>query len=566
MSDTTRNILYILGGLGLFLYGMELMSDSLKRSAGNKMRSIIEKTTNTPIKAIIMGVLLTVIMQSSSATTVLVIGLVTAGLMTLKQSVGVIFGANIGTTVTSIIIGLPIADYALLMIFVSVVMIFFFKRKIIRNIGSVILGLGLIFFGLEVMSDGLKSVVNNPYVQDLFMLFSDTSNRAFWLFGVTFGTLFTAFIQSSSASIGIIQKLYHMNATTGIATFSLIGALPLILGANIGTTITSVMASINGSIESRRLSAIHIMFNLLGTVIFLILLWPYYHVVSWVESTFLTQYSMGTLAFAHILMNVVTTVILFFFMDKLIDLSSWLIKEKKRTDELEVIFNESLLQETPSLALYYVKKGINKMGSIARDYFFLTRQYSFENSSESLTRAEKYEHTLDDYDKRLHDYMINLVRKNELSFKDSNRLSRDLDTIRDFERIGDHLTNLVGFFKNRYEENQVLSEGGIEDLRQYYKVLEEMFDMTMASFVYNDVEKAKLAIEYETVTDKLEEKFRLNYVERLKKGELNFTSKTNYVEILSNMERIGDHLKNIAENIINPSRVSRLDDEEVTFK
>ncbi len=566
MSDTTRNILYILGGLGLFLYGMELMSDSLKRSAGNKMRSIIEKATNTPIKAIIMGVLLTVIMQSSSATTVLVIGLVTAGLMTLKQSVGVIFGANIGTTVTSIIIGLPIADYALLMIFVSVVMLFFFKRKIIRNIGSVILGLGLVFFGLEVMSDGLKSVVNNPYVQDLFMLFSDTSNRAFWLFGVTFGTLFTAFIQSSSASIGIIQKLYHMNATTGIATFSLIGALPLILGANIGTTITSVMASINGSIESRRLSAIHIMFNLLGTVIFLILLWPYYHVVSWVESTFLTQYSMATLAFAHILMNVVTTVILFFFMDKLIDLSSWLIKEKKRTDELEVIFNESLLQETPSLALYYVKKGINKMGSIARDYFFLTRQYSFENSSESLTRAEKYEHTLDDYDKRLHDYMINLVRKNELSFKDSNRLSRDLDTIRDFERIGDHLTNLVGFFKNRYEENQVLSEGGIEDLRQYYKVLEEMFDMTMASFVYNDVEKAKLAIEYETVTDKLEEKFRLNYVERLKNGELNFTSKTNYVEILSNMERIGDHLKNIAENIINPSRVSRLDDEEVTFK
>jgi phosphate:Na+ symporter len=566
MSDTTRNILYILGGLGLFLYGMELMSDSLKRSAGNKMRSIIEKTTNTPIKAILMGVLLTVIIQSSSATTVIVIGLVTAGLMTLKQSVGVIFGANIGTTVTSIIIGLPIADYALLMIFVSVVMLFFFKRKIIRNIGSVILGLGLIFFGLEVMSDGLKSVVNNPYVQDLFMLFSDTSNRAFWLFGVTFGTLFTAFIQSSSASIGIIQKLYHMNATTGIATFSLIGALPLILGANIGTTITSVMASINGSIESRRLSAIHIMFNVLGTVIFLILLWPYYHVVSWVESTFLTQYSMATLAFAHILMNVVTTVILFFFMDKLIDLSSWLIKEKKRTDELEVIFNESLLQETPSLALYYVKKGINKMGSIARDYFFLTRQYSFENSSESLTRAEKYEHTLDDYDKRLHDYMINLVRKNELSFKDSNRLSRDLDTIRDFERIGDHLTNLVGFFKNRYEENQVLSEGGIEDLRQYYKVLEEMFDMTMASFVYNDVEKAKLAIEYETVTDKLEEKFRLNYVERLKKGELNFTSKTNYVEILSNMERIGDHLKNIAENIINPSRVSRLDDEEVTFK
>jgi len=179
-----------------------------------------------------------------------------------------------------------------------------------------------------------------------------------------------------------------------------------------------------------------------------------------------------------------------------------------------------------------------------------------------VDKAEAIENTLDDYDKRLHDYMIKLVRNNSLSEKDSNRLSRDLDTIRDFERIGDHLTNLVGFFKNRYNENQVLSKGGEEDLRHYYRILEEMFDVTLASFVFNDVEKAKIAIEYETLTDKLEEKFRLSYVERLKAGELNFTSKTNYVEILSNLERIGDHLKNIAENIINPMRVPRLDTED----
>lgn len=555
----TENILYILGGVAIFLYGIELMGDGLKKSAGNKIRSIIEKTTNTPIKGILVGILLTGLLQSSSGVTVLVIGLVGAGLMTLKQAVGVIFGANIGTTITSILIGLPIADYALLFIFVGVIMIFFFKKPLIRNLGGTLLGFGLIFFGLDTMEIGLRPIVATEQVSDLFLLFSDTSNNFFWFFGVTFGTLFTAFIQSSSASIGIIQKLYHMNVEAGVVTFTLWGALPMILGANIGTTITGFLASINGTLESKRVAVIHILFNLIGTAFFLIFLWPYHEVVAWIESTFLEPYSMGTLAIAHVLMNVVTTILLFWFIDALIKFAHVIVKDKPYNDELEVIFSESLLQETPSLALFYVKKGINKMGQMAKDYFLLTKRFSFTNESDAVHKAQQMENTLDDYDKRLHDYMIKLVRNNALSEKDSNRLSRDLDTIRDFERIGDHLTNLVGFFKNRYEENQSLSKGGEEDLKHYYRVLEEMFDATLASFIYNDIEKAKVAIEYETLTDKLEEKFRLNYVERLKAGELNFTSKTNYVEILSNMERIGDHLKNIAENIINPMRVPRLD-------
>lgn len=562
----TDNILYILGGIAIFLYGIEQMGEGLKKSAGNKIRSIIEKTTNTPLKGILVGIILTGILQSSSGVTVLVIGLVGAGLMTLKQAVGVVFGANIGTTVTSILIGLPIADYALLMVFVGVILIFFFKKKILQNIGQTILGFGLIFFGLDVMEIGLRPLVMTDQVHDLFLLFSDTSNSFFWFFGVSFGTIFTAIVQSSSASIGIIQKLYHMNVESGVTTFTLWGALPMILGANIGTTMTGFLASINGTLEAKRVSAIHIIFNLIGTAIFLILLWPYHEIVAWVENTFFEPYSMATLAVAHVMMNVVTVLILFWFIDLLIKFTHVIIKDKPYNDELEVIFSESLLQETPSLALYYVKKGINKMGELVKNYFILTKRYSFANEEGVIDKAEKLENTLDDYDKRLHDYMIKLVRNNSLSEKDSNRLSRDLDTIRDFERIGDHLTNLVGFFKNRYEENQSLSKGGEEDLKHYYRVLEEMLDVTLASFVFNDIEKAKIAIEYENLTDKLEEKFRLNYVERLKGGELNFTSKTNYVEILSNMERIGDHLKNIAENIINPMRTPRLDTEDNPLK
>lgn len=562
----TQNILYILGGVAIFLYGIDLMGEGLKKSAGNKIRNIIEKTTNTAFKGIIVGILLTGLLQSSSGVTVLVIGLVGAGLMTLKQAVGVIFGANIGTTITSILIGLPIADYALLMVFIGVVMIFFFRRKIIQNIGTTILGFGLIFFGLDVMEIGLKPLVMTDAIHDMFLLFSDTSNGFFWFFGVSFGTLFTAAVQSSSASIGIIQKLYHLNSESGVVTFTLWGALPMILGANIGTTITGFLASLNGTLEAKRVSAIHIMFNLIGTTIFLIFLWPYHELVEWVERMFFEPYSMATLAVAHVFMNVITTLILFWFIDLLIKFTHVIIKDKPYNDELEVIFSESLLQETPSLALYYVKKGINKMGDLSKNYFLLAKRYSFTNEEGIIDRAEKIENTLDDYDKRLHDYMIKLVRNHSLSEKDSNRLSRDLDTIRDFERIGDHLTNLVGFFKSRYQENQSLSKGGEEDLKHYYRILEEMFDVTLASFIFNDIEKAKIAIEYETLTDKLEEKFRLNYVERLKAGELNFTSKTNFVEILSNMERIGDHLKNIAENIINPMRVSRLDTEDNPLK
>ncbi len=556
-----ESVLYILGGVAIFLFGIDLMGDGLKKLAGNRLRTIIEKTTSTPLTGIITGVLLTILLQSSSGTTVLVIGLVSAGLMNLKQAVGLMFGANIGTTVTSVIIGLPISDYGLLMIFIGVVLYLFFTKKFTKNLGAVLFGFGLIFFGLDTMEVGLVPFVQTDFIEEMFYLFSNTSNHFFWLFGVIFGTLFTAAVQSSSAAIGIIQKLYHLNES--VATFSLIGALPMILGANIGTTVTGLLASLNGSIESKRVSMVHILFNLFGSILFLIFLWPYYHAVKWIELRFFEPYSMATLAFAHVLMNIVTTVILFFFIDYLIKIAVRIIKEPKYNDELESIIDESYLQGSPTLALSYVKKGLNQMGSIAKSYLELVKAYSFENSGDAEDKSDKLEKKLDDYDKRLHDYMIKLVRDNQLSQRDSNRLSRDLDTIRDFERIGDHLNNLVGFFLERYNDNQRLTEGGKEDLIWFFDKLEYMFDLTLDAFEHNDVNKAKLVIEYEDLIDKIEEKCRLNYIERLKSGEAAFTTKTNYVEILSNLERIADHLSNIAENVINPMRVSRLDVEKV---
>ena len=480
------------------------MGDGLKKLAGNKLRMIIEKTTSTPLRGIVTGIFLTVLLQSSSGTTVLVIGLVSAGLMSLKQAVGLMFGANIGTTVTSVIIGLPVSEYGLLMIFIGVVLYMFFKKKVFRNFGAVLFGFGLIFFGLDTMELGLIPIVQTPFVEEMFYLFSNTSNQFFWFFGVIFGTIFTAAVQSSSAAIGIIQKLYHLNSN--VATFSLIGALPIILGANIGTTITGFLASLNSSIEAKRVSMVHILFNLIGSLVFLIFLFPYYHAVKWVELTFFTPYSMATLAFAHVFMNVTTTAVLYFFIDRLIKISLWVVKEPKYDDELETIINESYLQGSPTLALSYVKSGLNQMGTIAKDYLVLIKAYSFSNTGDIEDKSDKFESKLDDYDKRLHDYMIKLVRDSELSNRDSNRLSRDLDTIRDFERIGDHLNNIYGFFQERYNDNQNLTEGGTADLMWFYDKLEEMFDYTLEAFSKNDVKLAKIVMDYEDLIDKIEEK------------------------------------------------------------
>ena len=249
-----ENIMFVFGGLALFLFGIGLMSDSLKAAAGNKLKSIIEKTTNTPLKGILVGIVLTLLIQSSSGTTALMIGLLRAGLMTLPQAVGIIMGANIGTTVTAFIIGLPIADFGYILLGVGVILTFIGKKRV-HHIGGVLTGLGMLFIGLEVMGSGLKPLSDTPAAEQMFQVFSQN-----WFLGTLFGTVFTAVVQSSSAAIGVLEKLYALNAE-GINTITLSGAIPILLGANIGTTITAFLASLGGNTESKRAAFIHVLFN-----------------------------------------------------------------------------------------------------------------------------------------------------------------------------------------------------------------------------------------------------------------------------------------------------------------
>lgn len=547
-------IMYAFGGLALFLFGIELMSNALKNAAGNKLKTIIEKSTNTPLKGIIIGIILTGVLQSSTAVTVLMIGLLRAGLMTLPQSIGLIMGANIGTAGTAFIIGLPIAKYGLFFLGVGVVLTFIKKGKL-PYIGGILTGLGMLFFGLNTMSSGLRPIADTQFAVDMFQTFSQN-----WFLGSLFGTVFTGIIQSSTAVIAILQDLYHYNAALVASgaqptSVSLMGALPILLGANVGTTLTALFASLGGNIDSRRAAWIHVIFNVFGTVLFLIFLHPYHWLMQTIEDEFLEPYSIATLAHAQAIQNFVVTIVLYFLIPQQVWLVKKIVKDPIGDQRLsEEMFDEKLIQESPSMALVFVKKALIYMGSMVKDYFDVARVYSFKENSKLIEEGETFEMIIDSYDQKLHDYLIKIAQVG-IGPADSKRLSRDLDTIRDFERIGDHLTNIMEFFQERYRENQILSEEGSKDLQEIYDCLETMLTDTLTALANHDVKLAKKVIALEDRVDQLEEAARYRYIERLKNREVVFVIAANYADILANLERIGDHLMNIASSVIEPLRI-----------
>lgn len=544
LFNFSEGIMFIFGGLALFLFGISMMSSNLKSVAGNKLKTIIEKTTNTPVKGIIAGALLTIALQTSSGSTVLIIGLLRAGLMTLPQSIGLIMGANIGTTVTAFIIGLPIASYGLYILGVGIFMTFLPQRKV-KNVGGAIAGLGMLFFGLKTMESGLKPLAATQFAEDMFIMFSNN-----WFLGTVFGTFFTFIVQSSSASIGVLQKLYEINQE-GIESIQIAGAIPILLGANIGTTITAMIASIGGNRDSRRAAIVHVMFNVIGAFIFLMVLGPYTTFIAFVESRYLEQYSMLTIAFAHAFQNITTAIILVFFTKQLAQAARFIVKDDPNAIIPEQIFDEALIKQSPVLALEAANKALLYMGSIVKDYLRITKEFSFKDNPKHVEEAFTYEMMLDTYDQRLHDYLIKISERG-LDVNDSKKLSRDLDTIRDFERIGDHLTNIVEFYIERYEASQMMTEEGAKDLAVLYEVLETMMDYSLTSLANGDKILAKQVVELEDMVDELEEKFRYRYIERLKTRKTRLVIAASYADILSNMERIGDHLMNIASSVIEP--------------
>ena len=543
-------ILYILCGLGIFLFGINMMGTSLKAIAGDKMKVIIEKSTNTPFKGMLVGFVTTMLTQSASGTSALAVSLVGAGLMSFGQAIGVLLGANIGGTVLTIILAafsqlkiMPVVSVAL--VFIGATMIFFFKNKRLNQIGYVILGFGLIFLGLAFIDMSFGHFLGDEDIaRGINNIFAELANIPF--LGITVGTLFTIVVQSSSATIGIVQSMYT------VGSISLFGALALKLGANIGTTITALLASLGSSKSAKKVALANILIKLFGVVCFGICYrWAYYPLVNLLNNALGWNNNPMIIALAHLSFNIINSFVIVLFLIKPLTMicNKAFGNEEEGTIE-EQLLDYSLIKKSPSLAMEFVKKSIAYMANCMNEYCHIARDFSFKKDDKLENRGAELERTINSLDKRIHDYLIKLTLS-DFDTKTSKSLSDYLDDIKDIERVGDHCTNIIEFFNDRFEKGLYLSEDGIQDLSQMFDVLLTMVDNTAKAIAEDSKEYAKIASDCEDEIDKMEDIFHERHVHRVNSGVCSFNNTEHYVEILSNIERMGDHLENICESILN---------------
>lgn len=537
--DVKQIVFYLLGGLGIFLYGINLVGKALKDLAGSKLKKIIEKSTNTPIKGILIGFIVTAIIQSSSGTTSLVVALVAANLMALSQATWVIIGANIGTAITSVLIGLNITDLALPILGIGAILAFIFPQRKIKLLGETFVGFGMLFFGLQLMGDGVKPIMETQFAIKLFTTLSDVP-----ILGMLVGLAVTIVIQSSSASIGILQTLYGTGSTSLSAT------LPIMIGCCIGTTITALIASIAANKQAKRAAMFHVVYNIFGAIIFMILINPFTQLTSLVETNILMKMhadKMMTIAFADIFYKIISALILVWFNKYFVKLTYLIIKGDERNDLIKSLEEANIKDSAFSLQLSF--KAIEYMCGLVWEMFENTKKFSFEKDMKLYNRCLKIEEKVDEVDVKIHDYLIK-VAQNNLDKSQSYELAKHMDTIRDLERISDHCMNLLECFLLRYDNNEVYSSNGKLELEDIFSKVEKMVKGSIEAFKNTNKDIAQSILLIEDEVDDAEEKYRKNHLLRMYNGICKATMANNFSDILTNLERIGDHSTNIAEKII----------------
>ena len=537
--DVKQIVFYLLGGLGIFLYGINLVGKALKDLSGSKLKKIIEKSTNTPIKGILIGFIVTAIIQSSSGTTSLVVALVAANLMALSQATWVIIGANIGTAITSVLIGLNITDLALPILGIGAILAFIFPQRKIKLLGETFVGFGMLFFGLQLMGDGVKPIMETQFAIKLFTTLSDVP-----ILGMLVGLAVTIVIQSSSASIGILQTLYGTGSTSLSAT------LPIMIGCCIGTTITALIASIAANKQAKRAAMFHVVYNIFGAIIFMILINPFTQLTSLVETNILMKMhadKMMTIAFADIFYKIISALILVWFNKYFVKLTYLIIKGDERNDLIKNLEETNIKDSAFSLQLSF--KAIEYMCGLVWEMFENTKKFSFEKDMKLYNRCLKIEDEVDEVDVKIHDYLIK-VAQNNLDKSQSYELAKHMDTIRDLERISDHCMNLLECFLLRYDNNEVYSSNGKLELEDIFSKVEKMVKGSIEAFKNTNKDIAQSILLIEDEVDDAEEKYRKNHLLRMYNGICKATMANNFSDILTNLERIGDHSTNIAEKII----------------
>ena len=529
---------HFLGGLGLFLYSIKTMGDGLQQAAGDRLRFYIDKYTSNPFFGILVGIGMTALIQSSSGVTVITVGLVSAGLLTLRQAIGIVMGANIGTTVTSFIIGFKLGDYALPMLFLGAVCLFFTKNRTINNIGRIVFGVGGIFFALNLMSGAMEPLKDLQVFKDYMVELSKNP-----ILGVLVGTGLTLLIQASSATIGILQNLYASNL------IDLQGALPVLFGDNIGTTITAIIASLGANIAAKRVAAAHVAFNVIGTVICIIFLVPFTSLIQWFES-FLNLAPEMTIAFAHGTFNITNTIIQFPFIGALAFLVTKLIPGEDEVVKYEPLYlDEQLIKQAPSIALGNAKKELLHLGNYAAKAFDLSYDYIINSNEKVAEKGHKTEEAINTIDEKLTRYLISLSGE-ALSQKESEVLTNILDSSRDLERIGDHAEALINLNDYLQRKNVQFSEAALEELAEIYHKTSEFVKDALESVENNDFKKAQALIERHEDINNMERVLRKTHIKRLNNGECSTQAGVNFIDIISHYTRVSDHAMNLAEKVL----------------
>lgn len=544
------SVLQMIGGLALFLFGMHAMGEGLSKTSGGRLEKILERLTSNPIKAVLLGAGVTAVIQSSSATTVMVVGFVNSGIMKLSQAVGIIMGANIGTTATSWILSLSgiessnffvkllkPSSFSPILAIIGVAYIMFSKREKVKDVGMILIGFAILMTGMDTMSAAVKPLANVPEFTNILMMFKNP------ILGMIAGAVLTAVIQSSSASVGILQAL----CVTGSVSYG--AAVPIIMGQNIGTCITAIMSSIGASKNAKRAALVHLYFNIIGTALFMIV---FYSINAIVHFTFLNDAANAAgIAVVHSVFNVVATVVLLPFSDKLEKLACLTIRDDAETvkTETEAEKDFKLLDlrflDTPGLAAEHCRTVAENMCRLTKDAIYTATDIITEFDAKKADRVKQLENEIDRYEDELGSYMVKLSQQ-QLSEKDSHKLSVILHCLSDFERISDHAVNLVESSREMFDKEQHFSKKAREELAVFTNAVRDIVDVSFEVFENEDIKKAAQVEPLEEVIDYLQKEVKQRHVKRLQKGKCTIEMGFVLSDVITSYERVSDHCSNIA--------------------
>ena len=525
-------LLGLFSGLALFLFGMEFMGDGLENAAGSRLKSFFDKAITNPLKGALVGTIVTAIIQSSSATTVMVVGFVNAGLMSLSQAVGVIMGANIGTTITGQLITFKIDDYIPLFIIIGAALILFMKQEKRKEIGKIIFGFGLLFMGLSAMKDAMSPIAETTFFQDLILTLEGNM-----FLGILVGAAMTAVVQSSSASTAILLSL----AATGAINLQV--AIPILFGNNIGTCVTALLSSLNANKVAKKAAFIHLSFNVIGTLIFLPLINILSQVVVYMGVDIDKQ-----IANAHTIFNVVNAIILLPFSGVFVKLANLALKDKEGEQPTINRLDRRFL-ETPAIAFEQAFQESLTMYDLAKENLTLATNALIDGKATDFKKVYENESEINRLERDLSTFLVS-ISSHDITEVDTNRITSMIKIVSDIERIGDHSKNIAELAEEVSTSKLKFTNDALEELKLMYNYTLESINSSYASYKNNNREKANDTVIFEENIDRLEELLRDKHIQRLSQNKCNAHSGAVFLDAISNFERIGDHSINIAEYIL----------------